>query len=138
MRTKVPTTLGAHDLDPRHAERGVFVSKNSTGQGIEERRPPTARVELRIRAALTIVSGCSGSRTTGTMADLPEEGSVATGTSIDALFMVLVVLACAGPLSALLPQHSELHEAKKMAVRCIQERSHKQQYLLCAELRLPL
>lgn len=93
---QVPATLGAYDLDPRHAERGVFVSQHSTGQGIEERRPPTARVELRVRA---------------------EERSVATGTPIDALFIVLVVLTGAGPLSALLPQHSEL---------------------LCAELRLPL
>ena len=39
---------------------------------------------------------------------MPEERRLATGAAVDALVVVLVVFASAGPFGALLSQHSKL------------------------------
>ena len=44
--SEVTSAVGAHDLDPFHAERAVDMSRHSAGDRIEERRPAAPGLEL--------------------------------------------------------------------------------------------
>lgn len=92
--TKMATAVMTRDLDALHSEATVDVAVNSPGDGVEESRPAATRVKLCRRLV---------------------QRRVATGACVDTLIVELVVGACAGALSAFLPQNTELGRAELRA-----------------------
>ena len=85
---QMATAVGTDDLGADHAQGTVGVSRHRAGDGIEEGRPATARLEL----VAGFVERCS-----------------ATGATVDARGRhVLIVLAGVRGFGALSPQHTEL------------------------------
>jgi len=86
--SQVTPAVIADDLRPHHAETGVRLLSHRARNGIPERRPPAARVELVV---------CLVQR------------RLATGALVDAgVGVVLVELAGAGHFSAFLSEDAEL------------------------------
>lgn len=84
----MPSAIRTHNLRPLHAERAIHVPRHSTRDGIEERRPAAARLELLVRLV---------------------ERSVAAGAGVDARGgHVLVIFARVGSFGALLAKDAEL------------------------------
>jgi hypothetical protein len=86
--SQMASAVGAHDLGPLHSKGAIGVSGHGARNGIEERRPAAARLEL----LLCSVNGC-----------IAAGASVSTGA-----WGVLVVLARERRFGAFVTENAEL------------------------------